>query len=84
MKTPRLLQRGLILWRTRSGDESARADTELPDLCPVARCERCGYEFEAYTISAVCPRCLEAFAREPCYGGCFSCPLLASGGRGEA
>ena len=24
----------------------------------------------------VCPRCLEPFTRDQCYGGCFSCPLL--------
>lgn len=77
MKTPRLLQRGVILWRRRADDDvDATKATDLPELCPVAKCERCGYEFTPYTVSAVCPRCLEPFVRDPCYGGCFSCPLL--------
>ena len=77
MKTPKVLQRGVILWKRREdavdSDESA---SSLPELCPVAKCDRCGYEFTPYTVSAVCPRCLEPFTRDPCYGGCFSCPLL--------
>jgi rubrerythrin len=79
MKTPKLLQRGIILWRNpeESREESAHESTALPELCPVARCARCGYEFTAHTVSAVCPRCLEPFTREQCYGGCFACPLLA-------
>lgn len=79
MKTPKLLQRGIILWRNpaEADTEKAHDSTELPELCPVARCDRCGYEFTAYTVSAVCPRCLEPFSREQCYGGCFACPLLA-------
>jgi hypothetical protein len=79
MKAPKILQRGVMLWHRRSDDdsrESAKDSTDLPDLCPVAVCERCGYEFMPYTVSAVCPRCLEQFNRDPCYGGCFSCPLL--------
>jgi hypothetical protein len=77
MKTPKVLQRGILLWRGRDDapDDSA-ASTGLPELCPAATCSRCGYEFVPYTISAVCPRCLEPFTRDPCYGGCFSCPLL--------
>jgi hypothetical protein len=79
MKTPRVLGRGTIRW-WRRGDEPP-ADIEgrmvgLPELCPAAKCTRCGYEFLPYTVSAVCPRCLEPFVRDPCYGGCFSCPLL--------
>lgn len=78
MKTRKLLQRGVLLWRRREDEDaqSAVQTTELPDLCPAATCARCGYEFTPYTISAVCPRCLEPFVRDPCYGGCFSCPLL--------
>jgi predicted amidophosphoribosyltransferase len=79
MKAAKFLQRGVVLWRRRSDDEtggSAQESTNLPDLCPVAICERCGYEFVPYTVSAVCPRCLEPFSRDPCYGSCFSCPLL--------
>jgi hypothetical protein len=74
----RLLQRGVILWRRRDDEagKAAQTSTELPELCPVAKCQRCGYEFTPYTVSAVCPRCLEPFVRDPCYGGCFSCPLL--------
>lgn len=81
MKTPRLLQRGLILWRRHddeAGEAAAPAATALPELCPVAHCSRCGYEFLPYTVSTVCPRCLEPFVRDPCYGGCFSCPLIVS------
>ena len=80
MKTPKLLHRGFILWRKRGAADSAASQesTDLPDLCPVASCERCGYEFTAYTVSAVCPRCLEPFTREQCYGGCFACPLLVA------
>lgn len=77
MKAPKLLQRGLVLWRGHQASAAeTHADTDLPELCPVAKCSRCGYEFTPYTVSAVCPRCLEPFNREPCYGGCFSCPLL--------
>lgn len=78
MKTPRVLQRGMILWRHRSDapDDTDQSATALPEICPAARCARCGYEFVPYTVSAVCPRCLEPFIRDPCYGGCFSCPLL--------
>jgi predicted amidophosphoribosyltransferase len=69
-----------VIRRRRSGDgaaaDPAATTTGLPALCPVARCSRCGYEFTPYTVSAVCPRCLEPFLRDPCYGGCFSCPLL--------
>jgi hypothetical protein len=74
----RLLQRGVILWRRRDDEagKAAQESTDLPELCPVAKCQRCGYEFTPYTVSAVCPRCLEPFVRDPCYGGCFSCPLL--------
>jgi hypothetical protein len=82
MKTPKLLQRGVLLWRSRSEEAletDAKTDTDLPELCPVAKCSRCGYEFTPYTVSAVCPRCLEPFLRDPCYGGCFSCPLLPHG-----
>jgi hypothetical protein len=81
----RLLQRGVILWRRRD-DEAGRAaqtSTDLPELCPVAKCQRCGYEFTPYTVSAVCPRCLEPFVRDPCYGGCFSCPLLPHPAKGS-
>jgi hypothetical protein len=81
----RLLQRGVILWRRRD-DEAGRAaqtSTDLPELCPVAKCQRCGYEFTPYTVSAVCPRCLEPFVRDPCYGGCFSCPLLPRPAKGS-
>lgn len=56
--------------------ESQSLETESAGLCPAASCARCGYEFLPYTVSAVCPRCLESFSRDPCYGGCFSCPLL--------
>lgn len=77
MKGRKLPQRGVILWRhRRQPDEAAAEPDGLPELCPVAQCSRCGYEFTAQTVSAVCPRCLEPFIREPCYGGCFSCPLL--------
>ena len=77
MKAPKLLQRGVILWRRRSDeDEDPEAANALPTLCPVAKCARCGYEFTPLTVSTVCPRCLEPFLRDPCYGGCFSCPLL--------
>lgn len=82
MSTLRFLQRGIILWRKRE-DPAPSESTEsaqLPEFCPVATCERCGYEFTSYTVSAVCPRCLEPFAREQCYGGCFACPLLAGPG----
>lgn len=81
MKTPRLLQRGLILWRRHDDDATegaAPSATALPELCPVARCARCGFEFLPYTVSAVCPRCLEPFVRDPCYGGCFACPLIVA------
>ncbi len=78
MKTPKVLQRGVILWRRRSDEDTdpIEAATGLPKLCPVATCSRCGYEFTPLTVSTVCPRCLEPFLRDPCYGGCFSCPLL--------
>jgi hypothetical protein len=78
MKARKLLQRGLLLGRRRDDEEakSALESTDLPELCPAATCARCGYEFTPYTVSAVCPRCLEPFVRDPCYGGCFSCPLL--------
>ncbi len=78
MKARKLLQRGFLLRRRRDdeGAKSAVATTDLPELCPAATCSRCGYEFTPYTVSAVCPRCLEPFVRDPCYGGCFSCPLL--------
>ncbi|MGD8698688.1 MAG: hypothetical protein PVJ43_05320 [Gemmatimonadales bacterium] len=78
MKARKLLQRGLLLRRRRDDDDekSAVETTDLPELCPAATCSRCGYEFTPYTVSAVCPRCLEPFVRDPCYGGCFSCPLL--------
>lgn len=79
MKTLRMLQLGAIRWRHRSYDapeQGAQTETDLPEICPAAKCSRCGYEFVAYTVTAVCPRCLERFTREPCYGGCFSCPLL--------
>ena len=63
MKTPRVLQRGIILWRHRSDapDDTDQAAAALPEICPAARCSRCGYEFVPYTVSAVCPRCLEPF-----------------------
>ncbi len=85
MKAPRLLQRGVILWRRRSDPEApSQAANALPTACPVAKCERCGYEFTPVTVSTVCPRCLEPFLRDPCYGGCFSCPLLpASAGESQ-
>lgn len=85
MKTRKLLQRGVILWRRHddAGAGSAQTATGLPELCPVAKCSRCGYEFTPYTVSAVCPRCLEPFVRDPCYGGCFSCPLLPHGEEGD-
>jgi len=78
MSTLRVLQRGIILWRNRggAGPSESPEPTELPEYCPVATCERCGYDFTPYTVSAVCPRCLEPFSREQCYGGCFACPLL--------
>jgi len=78
MKARKLLQRGFLLRRRRDdeGTKSAIETTDLPELCPAATCSRCGYEFTPYTVSAVCPRCLEPFVRDPCYGGCFSCPLL--------
>jgi hypothetical protein len=81
MKTRKLLQRGVILWRRHDHATagSTQTATELPELCPVAKCSRCGYEFTPYTVSTVCPRCLEPFVRDPCYGGCFSCPLLPHG-----
>ncbi|UCC72225.1 MAG: hypothetical protein JSV86_17950 [Gemmatimonadota bacterium] len=83
MKTPKMLQRGIILWRHHSDapDDTDQAAAALPELCPAARCSRCGYEFVPYTVSAVCPRCLEPFTRDPCYGGCFSCPLLPESAR---
>lgn len=83
MNAIRLLQRGILLWRNSEGNAplGVLEPDGLPEFCPVARCERCGYEFTPYTVSAVCPRCLEAFSREQCYGGCFACPLLV--GRGE-
>ena len=74
MRTFKLLQRAIIL--TERPHEPDARSTDLPALCPAATCSRCGYEFLPYTLSAVCPRCLEPFAREQCYGGCFSCPLL--------
>lgn len=76
MKAVRLLARGLLHGGRPSEPDFAAAD--LPELCPAARCSRCGYEFAPQTISATCPRCLEPFAREQCFGGCFSCPLLAA------
>ena len=81
----RLLQRGVILWRRRDDEagKAAQTSTDLPELCPVAECQRCGYEFTPYTVSAVCPRCLEPFVRDPCYGGCFSCPLLPHPAKGS-
>jgi hypothetical protein len=84
MKTPKVLQRGVILWRHRSDapDDIDQSATALPEICPAARCARCGYEFVPYTVSAVCPRCLEPFGRDPCYGGCFSCPLLPGSAEG--
>jgi hypothetical protein len=81
MKTVRVLARGLFLGRRPA--EHAAESADLPALCPAARCSRCGYEFPPQTISATCPRCLEPFSREQCYGGCFSCPLLA-GARSRA
>ncbi len=78
MKTPKLLQRGLIMWRRREDEATGTTGSELPEFCPVATCSRCGYGFLPYTMSAVCPRCLEPFIRDPCYGGCFSCPLLVA------
>ncbi len=81
MKTPKLLQRGVLLWKRHDDEQewSAQTGTDLPEICPVAKCSRCGYEFTPYTVTAVCPRCLERFNRDPCYGGCFSCPLLSQG-----
>ncbi|NIU62170.1 MAG: hypothetical protein GWN66_13775 [Pseudomonas stutzeri] len=74
MKSFKLIARGTIL--RRQPEKPDARSTALPELCPAAKCGRCGYEFLPYTISAVCPRCLEPFTRDQCYGGCFSCPLL--------
>ena len=74
MKAFKLIGRGTITGK-RPKEPDAKS-TDLPELCPAAKCERCGYEFLPYTVTAVCPRCLEPFGRDQCYGGCFSCPLL--------
>ncbi len=77
MRTPKLLAHGVIR-RVRSGrGRAGPGPGSRPSVCPVARCARCGYAFTSQTVSAVCPRCLEPFLRDPCYGGCLSCPLLA-------
>ena len=64
----------MVQWRPAPSEE--RDSTTAPDACPAAVCERCGYEYPPETVSAVCPRCLEPFARQQCYGGCWSCPLV--------
>lgn len=76
MKTFKLIGRGTITISGERPPEPEARSTDLPQLCVAARCARCGYEFLPYTVSAVCPRCLEPFTRDQCYGGCFSCPLL--------
>lgn len=60
----------------RCGDRPAlEADSSALD-CPVARCQRCSFQFPTGTLAAVCPRCLERFSPAPCDGGCWTCPLV--------
>ena len=66
---------GLPMVGSSMDSTEERDSANALEVCPAAVCDRCGYEYPPETISAVCPRCLEPFARQACYGGCWSCPL---------
>lgn len=75
MKKLRVFNEAPGYFGQRSG-AAEETDVGVVGLCPAAICSRCGYDFLPYTVSTVCPRCLEPFTRDPCYAGCSSCPLL--------